>query len=140
MAGEETPELDLETDPRFPSGAWTGFFLQRIIPGRHWMELELTFRDGRMTGAGRDWVGAFALHGAYDLEDGRCNFVKQYLPGHNVDYRGFNEGKGIWGTWKIEGIGKGGFHIWPKGMADPTQQSLEEEADVPQDAEMVAAE
>jgi hypothetical protein len=25
----------------------------------------------------------------------------------------------------------GGFHIWPDGMADPTQPRLAEEADVP---------
>ena len=24
-----------ETDPRFPSGPWTGFFLQPLVPGRH---------------------------------------------------------------------------------------------------------
>ena len=34
----------LETDPRFPSGPWTGFFLQKLLPGRHVMELRLTFR------------------------------------------------------------------------------------------------
>jgi hypothetical protein len=30
-----------------------------------------------------------------------------------VFYRGFREGKGIWGTWEISVIGHGGFHIWP---------------------------
>jgi hypothetical protein len=29
------PSPTLETDPRFPSGPWTGFFLQKAIPGRH---------------------------------------------------------------------------------------------------------
>ena len=38
---------DLETDPRFPSGRWTGFFLQKAVPGRHLMELRLQFRPVR---------------------------------------------------------------------------------------------
>jgi hypothetical protein len=31
-----------------------------------------------------------------------------------VAYRGFREGKGIWGTWEITVLNRGGFHIWPK--------------------------
>ena len=47
----DAPEpLDLESDPRFPSGPWTGFFLQRLLPGRHRMELRLTFQHGTITG------------------------------------------------------------------------------------------
>ena len=38
----KTPPLDVETDPRFPSGPWIGFFLQKLVPGRHQMELRLT--------------------------------------------------------------------------------------------------
>ena len=55
------PQTDLETDPRFPSGPWTGFFLQPLLPGRHLMELRLTFRHGAMSGDGRDWVGPFVV-------------------------------------------------------------------------------
>src|SRR5262249_26954607 len=87
---------DLETDPRFPSGPWTGFFVQRAIPGRHVMELHLTFRAGEMTGEGRDWVGPFLLRGRYSVEDGKCHWTKRYLGKHDVWYKGFNEGKGIW--------------------------------------------
>ena len=133
---DATP-LDLETDPRFPSGPWVGFFLQKEVPGRHTMELRLTFRQGKMTGEGRDWVGAFVLSGWYAVENGECHWTKQYVGRHSVYYYGYNEGKGIYGAWKIppeknSGVRyHGGFHIWPEGMPDPTQQHLTEEADVP---------
>ena len=90
-----------ETDPRFPSGPWTGFFLQPLMPGRHWMELRLTFRGGVLTGEGRDWVGHFIIRGRYTVADGRCHWTKRYIGQHDVFYNGFNEGKGIWGTWDI---------------------------------------
>lgn len=124
----------VEPDSRFPSGKWIGFFLDRRIPGRHSMELTLTFSAGTMTGDGRDRVGTFTIDGKYEVADGKCEFVKRYLKAHAIDYRGFNEGKGIWGTWELRQLGfvfTGGFHIWPEGMADPTQPVLEEEADIP---------
>ena len=68
------------------------------------------------------------------MADGKCEWVKQYVKAHAIIYRGFNEGKGIWGTWELRpgaGVYTGGFHIWPEGMADPTQPRLAEEADVP---------
>ena len=128
--------LDLESDPRFPSGPWTGFFLQPLVPGRHLMELRLTFRGGAISGEGRDWGGEFVVRGRYDTADGRCHWSKRYLGEHDVFYRAFNEGKGIWGTWEIaatraEPGQHGGFHIWPEGMANPTGEHLTEEADVP---------
>ncbi len=124
-----------ETDPRFPSGPWTGFFLQPTVPGRHLMELHLTFRKGEMTGEGRDHVGPFVIRGKYVLADGKCHWTKRYVGKHDVFYQGFNEGKGIWGTWEIpEGDSshqRGGFHIWPEGMPDPTQAHLTSEAELP---------
>ena len=123
---------DLETDPRFPSGPWTGFFLQpEFPPGKHMMEMLLTFRQGEMTGEGRDWVGAFILQGRYSTQDGKCHWTKQIVGKHEVLYRGFNEGKGIWGVWEIPSCATGGFHIWPEGMPDPTTQHLTEEAELP---------
>jgi hypothetical protein len=125
---------NVEPDSRFPSGKWIGFFLDRRIPGRHSMELTLTFSAGTMTGDGRDRVGNFTIDGKYEVVDGKCEFVKRYVKAHAIDYRGFNEGKGIWGTWELRQLGfvfTGGFHIWPEGMADPTQPVLEEEADIP---------
>jgi hypothetical protein len=135
MNPQELPGL--ETDPRFPSGPWTGFFLQKLMPGKHLMDLRLTFQHGSLTGEGRDWVGLFVIKGQYNLEDGKCYWSKRYLGKHDVYYEGFNEGKGIWGTWEISAnqnfgvAARGGFHIWPEGMADPTQQHLTEQADLP---------
>ncbi len=136
-------QVGTETDPRFPSGAWTGFFLQKAIPGRHLMDLILTFRQGEITGEGRDWVGQFILRGRYFLENGKCHWTKRYLQMHDVFYEGFNEGKGIWGTWEIPGNGlvshqRGGFHIWPEGMPDPSQSHLTEEAELPAPVTKVA--
>ena len=133
----EKPETgDLETDPRFPSGPWVGYFLQKAMPGRHLMELRLTFRNGDMRGEGRDRVGAFTIRGRYDLDTGKCYWTKRYIGKHDVFYQGYNEGKGIWGFWEISLPGhyvydRGGFHIWPEGMADPTGSHLAAEADLP---------
>jgi hypothetical protein len=134
---DDTQPMDLETDPRFPSGRWLGFFLQKHLPpGKHPMELHLTFRDGQMSGEGRDWVGEFLIHGQYQLATGACHWTKRYLGKHDVFYRGYNEGKGIWGIWEIARDGfRGGFHIWPDGMPDPSGHHLTEEADLPVQAE-----
>jgi hypothetical protein len=124
---------ELEQDSRFPSGAWTGFFLQPQLPGRHWMELDLRFRKGELHGDGRDWVGAFLFRGRYELESGKCWWSKQYIGRHSVSYQGYNEGKGIWGTWEWSRPSPwhGGFHIWPVAMGDPSQSRLAEELDLP---------
>jgi hypothetical protein len=100
------------------------------------MELLLTFAQGNMTGEGRDVVGSFIVRGKYELLDGKCHWTKRYIGKHDVFYHGFNEGKGIWGVWEIpemRGLAaqRGGFHIWPEGMGDPTQLNLTEEADLP---------
>ena len=127
----------LETDPHFPSGPWTGFFLQTLFPGRHLMDLRLTFKNGAMNGEGRDWVGKFSIRGRYDVATGQCHWHKRYHGKHDVFYRGYNEGKGIWGVWEITAqpgfnyTGRGGFHIWPEGMGDPTRPHLAEEVDLP---------
>src|SRR5881396_3414836 len=102
-AVSEPDRATLETDPRFPSGPWTGFFLQRQLPGRHMMEMKLTFAKGVLKGEGRDRIGRFHMRGRYSTEDGKCYWTKQYLRKHDVFYEGFNEGKGIWGTWEIRG-------------------------------------
>jgi hypothetical protein len=132
MNPEQSPQL--ETDPRFPSGPWTGYFLQKNFPGKHTMELRLSFQAGNMNGEGRDWVGNFLIKGRYDLADGKCYWTKKYLGKHDVFYQGYNEGKGIWGTWEIPSSVmhmKGGFHIWPEGLSNPENDYLAEKADVP---------
>src|SRR5439155_19368297 len=103
----------------------------------------LTFKQGRLTGDGRDCVGLFVIHGRYSVEDGKCHWSKRYLGRHDVFYQGFNEGKGIWGRWEISadqnrGVAlHGGFHIWPEGMPDGEHEALHEEADVPIEAEAI---
>lgn len=130
----ESESSTTESDPRFPSGPWKGYFLYGHDTTRHAMELRLHFCSGIMSGEGADSVGSFSIVGNYDVETGHCQWVKQYHGRHSVHYRGFNEGKGIWGTWKIFSEGflyRGGFHIWPEGMSDPTRQHEREQLEEP---------
>lgn len=122
----------VETDPRFPSGKWLGFWKQGPLRGE--MEVLLTFVKGTFTGEGRDRVGAFTFRGRYSTTDGTCHWIKRYAGAHDVFYKGYNEGKGIWGTWKLPGaiidLDRGGFHIWPEGMNVGDRPALTAEADV----------
>ena len=78
------------------------------------MELHLTFAGGLMSGDGNDDVGRFLIRGKYNASSRECYWTKSYIGAHDVFYRGFREGKGIWGTWEIQILSHGGFHIWPK--------------------------
>lgn len=126
---------NLETDARFPSGPWLGFWIQKYLQAsKHRTELRLQFAESVIAGEGLDSVGAFVIRGRYSVEDGRCHWIKRYVGKHDVFYEGFNEGKGIWGVWSIPQAGaecRGGFHIWPEGMPDPTLDRLAEEAELP---------
>ena len=117
----------------YPSGPWVGFY--NYQPGdRHRMQLNLTFTNGVISGDGNDDIGRFLIKGRYDCQVSECYWTKTYLGAHDVFYRGFRERKGIWGTWEItsqQSVMRGGFHIWPKGMPDPTGQTLSAEADLP---------
>jgi hypothetical protein len=100
------------------------------------MELHLTFQQGHMTGDGRDYIGTFIIRGQYSLVDGKCYWTKRYIGKHDVFYQGYNEGKGIWGVWEIPATRggvefRGGFHIWPEGMSDPTHSHRTEQAEIP---------
>lgn len=64
------------------------------------MDLHLTFANGNLTGDGNDDVGRFLIKGRYEATSHECHWTKSYVGGHDVFYRGFREGKGIWGTWK----------------------------------------
>ena len=120
-----TPPKDLETDPRFPSGKWTGFWLQRHFLGRQWMGLQLEFHYGRVIGGGADCVGDFTMGGTYDVKTGNCSIVKTYDGAHSLIYEGRNEGDGLWlwGLWRMT-IDRGGFHLWPAYEDDPTLPKL----------------
>ena len=101
------------SDEQFPSGPWVGFY--NYQPGdRHRMDLRLTFAQGRMSGDGDDDVGRFTIRGRYDATTRECHWTKSYISAHDVSYRGFRDGKGIWGAWEIKEFTHGGFHIWPK--------------------------
>jgi hypothetical protein len=102
-------------------------------PGRqrNQMELLLAFRQGVMTGEGRDFIGEFLIRGKYNLDDGKCHWTKRYVGKHDVAYKGYNEGKGIWGLWEIPPSSQGGFHIWPEAMGDPSSPHLEEAIETP---------
>jgi hypothetical protein len=122
-----------ETDPRFPSGAWTGFFWQRMLPGRNPMKIELVFREGQLEATGTDVVGPFTFSGSYDRADGECRWTKQYLGKHHVAYKGVTQGQGIWGAWEITQLwglyrDRGVFHIWPEGATPADDVNLTEES------------
>ncbi len=111
---------------QFPSGPWIGFYNYKSGGKRHRMDLSLTFSNARMAGDGCDNVGPFVIAGGYDEDTGECEWTKTYVGAHDVHYRGFREGKGIWGLWNLEG-GAGGFHIWPLGDGRPPLVAAEEE-------------
>lgn len=128
------PEIqsNFETDHRFPSGEWTGFFLQKHrFDGRQKMDLALTFLSGKVSGEGKDVIGEFSMRGRYDLASGKV-IIHKYYAQHHVLYEGWAErDKGIWGVWTLPGAGKEGFHLWPKGMHDPSQAALRAQATEP---------
>lgn len=115
-------------DGLFPSGPWRGFYNYPRDPGRHRMDLDLEFRGGRLQGRGTDDVGFFLIAGTYDRESLEVTWRKTYPGSHHVSYRGFREGKGIWGTWNIAVLFHGGFHIWPKAAGD--SDAAHEEASI----------
>ncbi len=114
------------TEPLFPSGPWTGFY--NYQPGeRHRMRLSLTFANGNVHGDGTDDIGTFCIRGRYDAASKECHWIKSYMGAHDVFYRGFREGKGIWGTWEIGLSAHGGFHIWPRQSGEGETASEAEE-------------
>ena len=104
----------------YPSGKWDGFWVQEHWGRQPMREFELRFRDGDISGGGRDVVGAFSFSGAYDTRTGRVLMVKQYHGKHRVAYDGTPDGEGsILGTWTIGEAWKGTFLLRPV-VARPT--------------------
>lgn len=125
------------SDPEFPSGPWTGFFTYAKISGKWRTDLTLTFEEGKMTGEGNDSVGPFIITGAYDSASKECYWTKTYVAAHDVFYRGFREGKGIWGTCEINISLRGGFQIWPLGSEDGETEAAHYETEIP--AELITS-
>ncbi len=113
-------------DVNFPSGQWIGFYTYRNQAERYLMDLVLEFRDGRISGEGADGIGYFGIDGRYFAKGGECSWIKSYYGSHSVEYSGFRERKGIWGTWLIDDDATGGFHIWPIGEGAPIEKLKEE--------------
>ncbi len=101
------------------------------------MDLHLAFANGSMSGDGNDDLGQFLIKGRYDAASRECYWTKSYVGAHDVFYRGFREGKGIWGKWEIC-VGAfrshGGFHIWPRQAGEGEEQAESAESAEPIDA------
>jgi len=111
----------------FPSGPWVGFYTYSGHSKKYMMDLVLEFKRGKMTGDGADGIGLFVISGHYSVSSGECSWTKQYVGRHAVDYKGYREGKGIWGNWVVSSA-KGGFHIWPLSESSPQNLAQENEA------------
>src|SRR5580692_8945039 len=112
------------SDYQFPSGPWVGVYTCFNHTRKHMTELVLEFKNGAITGDGADGIGMFIISGNYSAQSGECSWVKQYVGRHAVDYKGYRDGKGIWGNWTLANS-KGGFHIWPLSQ-DPALTTAEE--------------
>jgi hypothetical protein len=115
-------------DGGFPSGPWTGYY--QDCGSRFRQDLQLTFRNGTMTGTGSDCIGRFTVRGRYDRDSRDVRWTKQYVGAHPVHYRGFREIRGIWGVWEI-GARRSGFHIWPVGEGEAAAAETEAEVEAP---------
>ena len=91
------------------------------------MDLQLTFEAGEIRGDGTDEAGRFFVRGHYDSSSMKCSWTKTYDGAHDVLYRGYREGKGIWGGWEILQLlyrnDHGNFHIWPLQSDAETAES-----------------
>ena len=107
-----------ETDPRFPSGEWQGFYMQD--GGQHRMTVQLCFQRGRITGDGVDGVGGGRMVGTYNLDGGQVTLRKHYFAQHMVAYIG-NGGplRSLQGRWDIRADELCGFwRLWPVEAED----------------------
>lgn len=125
MAPSHDPGL--ETDGRFPSGRWKGYFLHRSVSAEEWqMDLHLTFSNGRLRGNGVDSIGTFSVDGRYDRDEGKIWWNKRYET-HEIFYKGYAEEQGIWGIWEFRSLGRDGFRIWPVSPGDDAESVEEHE-------------
>ena len=103
----------------FESGKWTGFYMYSNRRDKHRQDLGLTFTSGSVIrGCGNDDIGAFQIKGQFNSEAKEATWVKKYVGGHSVFYRGFCDAmqKALWGIWEIGKTTRGGFKIWLVGQ------------------------
>lgn len=122
----------MSSDETFPSGPWLGFYTYSCRhQNRHRQDMSLSFANNVITGEGNDDIGPFIIKGRYDATTKECHWTKTYVgvAVHVVFYRGFGEGRGVWGTWEIGQKRSGGFHVWPlsHGLGDGDQEKQQQE-------------
>lgn len=106
--------MDHDQGCLFPSGRWVG--IQKCVGhGTLRLALLLTFKSGKIEGSSVLPDETVTIQGTYDGESLECRFTFRFdRPGDIDGFRGFREGRGIWGTWQCPVVGcTGGFQIWP---------------------------
>ena len=125
--GEERKRRRSTVTNTFPlPGRGLVFTITAAAPAHiEWSRFE--FHDHSVTGDGNDDIGRLFVIGRLDYTSGECHWTKTYIGAHDVYYRGFREGKGIWGLWELLNE-SGGFHILPVGEqeGEQGQESAEE--------------
>ena len=108
-----------ETDPRFPSGLWKGFYVQNGRKIRTAVDLVFhrTAADGgHVCGKGSDPVGNFRFVGTYGLDTGKVTLRKHYLAQHMVAYEGVcvSSLPMLEGRWQLRADHLTGcWRLWP---------------------------
>ena len=109
MSDDRTTRL--ETDKRYPSGLWIGYWMQGFIFRRE--QMTLTFSGGKVTGDGSDSLGAFRISGCYCVDTGAVSLRKTYDKCPDVSHAGETGEFCIYGTRQIDGIQQeGDWRIW----------------------------
>jgi hypothetical protein len=109
------------------SGPWKGYYTYHYSTAKHKMDLTLNFKGGRITGDGIDDIARFVLTGRYNVDKNECYWTKKYIGLHSVFYKGFIDGRRIWGLWWIDQWQGGGFLIVPKGLGEAAEEKVKEE-------------
>ncbi|MFL5341080.1 MAG: hypothetical protein ACJ8F7_13115 [Gemmataceae bacterium] len=135
------PRTLSESDARFHGGSWMGYTLKPSTGGARQPTLTaLTFADGVISGTGSDETGVFAVHGRYDLRDGKCIWLQTYSDRREVIYNGYADCQGMWGMWfrpRESGPDwKGGFHLVPEGSDEPTPLPMQRTVDCGEGVEL----
>lgn len=110
MMWDETAEF--ESDPRFPSGPWEGFWAYDGELAS--MNLYMQFVGGRVRGEGSDRIGMFDITGRYWTRHGTVVLRKHYRGYHVVRYRGSSFFPYLKGESRIaSALDHGRWRIWP---------------------------